>query len=252
MTFRVWGRVIPMQRSAATAKPNDTSRAPVGVPNGESTLTSALIDQRTSLATPGPGRVLIPLSEVELGLGRPDVLLVAASKNGLLARGQRGLRLSNLTEAEILVSIHTRAPSKHSASHVRAVARRLREVGWLVADDRLPELPRLVSQSVLIEAKLRDWRSGIGQLARTTWVAQRSALLVPAQIEHLVSKALLRHNGLGLLVQRGDGELVWRLRGGHRRAISTLADLWVSELAIRHLTSKSELFGFREGGESVP
>jgi hypothetical protein len=242
---------MPMQPFAITTKPDGKSRLPVGVPNGESALTSSVIDQRTSLVTPGPGRVLIPLSEVELGLGRPDVLLVAASKNGLIARAKHGLRLANLTEAEILVSIHTQAPSKHSASHVRAVARRLREAGWLVGDDRLPHLSRLVSQSVLIEAKLRDWRTGIGQLARTTWVAQRSALLVPSHIEHLVPKPLLQHNGIGLLVQRPDGELAWRLRGGHRRAISPLGDLWVSELAIRHLT-ESKLFGVRERREGVP
>lgn len=221
---------------------------------GETLLTAAALEQSAALVEPRPGRVLVALSEVELGVGRPDVLLLTASKNGLLARARHGLRLGNLTEAEILASVHEGRRSKHSDSHVRAVTRRLRALGWLVRGDALRTTPRLIAQSVLIEAKVRDWRTGIGQLARTTWVAERSALLVPRNVERRVPKALFQHNGIGLIIQRSDGTLAWRLRGRARR-ISLVADLWVTELAIRHLEQEvaaSEPFLVNEHREPAP
>jgi hypothetical protein len=211
-------------------------RPPVGLPVNETVLTRAALDQAAALVRPGPGRTLVALSEVELGIGRPDVLLLTASKSGLLARASHGLRLRNLTEAEILASVHEGRRSRHSDKHVRAVTRRLRAMGWLVRGDVLRSAPRLIAQSVLIEAKVRDWRTGIGQLARTTWVAGRSALLVPGDVERRVPKALLQHNGIGLIVQQSDGALAWRLRG-RARHIPLVADLWVTELAIRHVES---------------
>ncbi|MDQ3573619.1 MAG: hypothetical protein M3404_01655 [Actinomycetota bacterium] len=220
----------------------------------ETLLTTAALGQSRALVQPGPGRVLVTLSEVELGVGRPDVLLLTASKNGLLARARHRLRLGNLTEAEILAAVHEGRRSKHTASHVRAVTRRLRALGWLVPGDRLRMTPRLISQSVLIEAKVRDWRTGIGQLARTTWVAERSALLVPRDVERRVPKALFQHNGIGLIVQRSNGALAWRLRGRSRR-ISLVADLWVTELAIRHLergVAASQPFLVNKHREAAP
>lgn len=234
---------------------NGQGRRPrVGLAITETHLTAAALEQGPKLIHPGPGRVLIGLSEVELGVGRPDVLLVTASKNGLVARGRRGLRLTNLTEAEILAAVHEGKRSKHSPSHVRAVTRRLREAGWLMRGDTLPRMPLFISQSVLIEAKVRDWRTGIGQLARTTWVAHRSALLVPVEVEQRVPRALFQHNRIGLIIQRSDGTLAWRLRGRVRR-ISLVADLWVSELAIRHLEQEaiaSQALPLKEHRQATP
>jgi len=215
-----------------------TSRNQVGVPVEEALLTAAALDQASIIVRPGSGRILIRLTEVELGLGRPDIVLIATSKTGLVARAECGLRVANLTEAQILVAAHERTSFRHSAGHVTSVTRRLRRIGWLDSNNQMPELPRLVSQSVLLEAKMRDWRTGIQQLARTTWVAERSALLIPEDVERLIPRMALKHNRLGLVVRRANGQLSWRLHARARRS-SLLADIWLTELAIRHLLDGS-------------
>lgn len=223
-----------MSQSFGESSRYSTSRSSVGQPIAEARLTSAVLEHARTLVSPGRGRVLLTLSEVELGLGRPDVVLLAASLTGLAARARQGLRLGNLTEAQILASVDGRLGSQHSASHVRTVSRRLAENGWITSTGQLRAVPRLVAQSLLIEAKVRDWRNGVGQLTRTRWVAERSALLVPATTSHLVPPAMLRHNRLGLIVERSDGTLRWEVRT-RPRPLSLLADLWLAELAIRHI-----------------
>lgn len=225
---------------------HSTGRSSVGQPIAEAGLTSAVLQHARTLVSPGPGRVLLTLSEVELGLGRPDVVLLTASLTGLAARARQGLRLANLTEAQVLVSVDGRLATQHSESHVRTVTRRLAENGWLTRTGQLRAVPRLVAQSLLIEAKVRDWRNGVGQLTRTRWVAQRSALLVPAATSHLVPRAMLRHNRLGLIVERSDGSLRWEVRTRPRQ-LSPLADVWLTELAIRHLERTGSLDVFRLG-----
>lgn len=215
-----------------------TSRSQVGVPIDEARLTAAAIEQASTIVRPGSGRILLRLTEVELGLGRPDIVLISLSRSGLVARAERGLRLANLTEAQILVATHEGTDSQHSSRHVLSVNRRLHRIGWLDEFHRMPELPRLISQSVLIEAKMRDWRTGIQQLARTAWAAQRSVLLIPEEIERLIPPIALKHNRLGLVVRKASGQLSWQLRGRPRR-LSLLADLWLTELAIRHLLEDS-------------
>lgn len=210
------------------------SRRAVGQPVAETRLTAAALRQARALLPPGNGRILLALSEVELGLGRPDVLLMSASKAALSARARHGLRLANLTEAQVLAALQGEVTSQHSDSHVRAVGRRLAESGWLGASGRVRPIRRLVAQSLLIEAKVHDWRNGVQQLTRTRWVAARSALLVPAGKSHLVPRPMLRHNRLGLIVERYDGIVQWEVRTRPRQ-LAMLADLWLGELAIRHL-----------------
>jgi hypothetical protein len=223
-----------MQSVARDTFIEGASASSVGVPIEEALLTSAALDQSSVILRPGSGRVLIRLTEVDLGLGRPDILMIVASKTGLISRAESGLRLANLTEARILVSVIQKTRYQYTAGHVASVIRRLRRVGWLDNQNRMPQLTRLVSQSVLLEAKMRDWKSGIQQLARTTWVAERSALLVPVDLERLIPRVMLKHNRLGLVVQSETGQISWRLHGRARRP-SLLADVWLTELAIRNL-----------------
>lgn len=206
----------------------------VGEPVAEARLTEAVLRHAHSLIAPGPGRRLLALSEVELGLGRPDIVLLSASPNGLDARARRGLRLANLTEAQILASLHGNGCSQHSDSHVRAVSRRLVQGGWIDRRGAVRPVRSLIDRSLLIEAKIKDWRNGVGQLTRTRWVAERSALLVPSNRSHLVPRTMLRHNRVGLVIERPDGTLRWEVRPRPRR-LSFLADVWLTELAIRHL-----------------
>lgn len=84
-------------------KESNVNRHPprVGSPKRETHLTAATVEQAAN-RSPGLGRVLLCLTEVELGVGRPDVLLVTMSKNGLLARARRWAPNCNLTDSQLL------------------------------------------------------------------------------------------------------------------------------------------------------
>src|SRR6266540_6643957 len=74
----------------------------VGIPKEESRLTEAITADARALLRPGSGRRLLLLEEVELGIGRPDALLLTVSPSALERRAQSSLRLANLTDAKVL------------------------------------------------------------------------------------------------------------------------------------------------------
>ena len=173
------------------------------------------------------------LPEVDLGVGRPDILLLSASGKALKARARSGLRLTNLTEARILAALNNGAGSGHSLSHVRAVTARLQEAGWVRSTGEVRPVRRMIGDSLLVEAKVSDWRTGIQQLTRVRWASHSSVLLMPIVSQQRVPRKTLRHNRLGLLVLDDRG-LRWQLKPP-RRSLSWLADVWLTELAIRSL-----------------
>lgn len=208
----------------------------VGVPSAERALTEAAVRCAHDLLGPGPGRSLFVLPEVDLGVGRPDLLLFSASRRALEARARSGLRLANLTEARVLAALNNGGGSGHSASHARAVASRLQDGGWLRSGGSVRTLSPTIGDSMLVEAKVSDWRTGLQQLTRTRWASHSAALLVPSANQRRVPRKTLRHNRLGLLVLNGEG-LRWQLKPP-RRPLSWLADVWLAELAIRNLEQR--------------
>ena len=82
---------------------------------------------------PGPGRSLFLLSEVEIGIGRPDLLFFTASSSAVRSQARRGLRLQNWVEARVLGSWLTgNEMTGVSRQHAASVTKRLRERGWTV------------------------------------------------------------------------------------------------------------------------
>jgi hypothetical protein len=173
------------------------------------------------------------MSEVDLGVGRPDLLLLSASRKALVARARSGLRLTNLTEARILAALNNGGGSGHSASHVRAVTSRLQEAGWVRSTGEVRSMKPTIGGSMLVEAKISDWRTGLLQLTRSRWASHSSALLMPIVSQQRVPRKTLRHNRLGLLVLNDHG-LRWQLKPP-RQSLSWLADVWLTEMAIRDL-----------------
>ena len=203
----------------------------VGTPVAELAVSGEVRRSVASLFAAGRGRELFVLEEVELGVGRPDLLAIATSRVAMEARARRGQRLDTLSEAEILASSLEGSPSRYSAGHQRTVLAGLRQT-WGVG--RSAVRPAVVD-SLIVESKMPDWGSGARQLVRTRWATGRSALAVPKGVASRVDRRLLGHNFLGLISTNGRSAR-WEV-DAPMRPITLLADLWLGELAIRVLES---------------
>lgn len=212
--------------------PRVTVRPPVGVAKGEARLTRVVLSQPYALVRPGRGYGLMVLDEVELGVGRPDVVILSLSGAALRAWIDRGVRLRNWTEARVLagaIDPRERVSAAVGYEHVRAIQRRLRLRGW---DGRA--LRPAVREAYLLEAKVADWRSGLVQLTHRQQLFSHAALLVPTSVAPRVPRTLLRWQGLGLAVTDDAGAVRWSRRPTARR-LSLAAQLWLTELAVEHL-----------------
>jgi hypothetical protein len=180
---------------------------------------------------PGPGRSLFLLAEVEIGIGRPDLLFLTASSSAVRSQARRRLRLQNWVEARVLGSWLTgNEMTGVSQQHAASVTKRLRERGWTVA--KAEQRLSLVADSLLIEAKVSSWKGGLAQLARTRRMAQRSALLLPQTANRLVARQSLKQGGVGLLLFDPEAGIKWQKKAP-RRSVSPAARLWLGELVIR-------------------
>lgn len=205
----------------------------VGFPIHETAITDALTTSANSLLRPGSGRRLFVCEEVEIGVGRPDVVLIAASPAALRARRERNLRFHNLTEARVFVDSLGLHESGYSSSHRKAVQRRL-EARGLFERDAIDLLMRSTVDSLIIEAKVQDWRCGINQLSRTRSLAHRSAIAMPVESVHRVRENAVSANRLGIIgVDSPKRAALW-LRAAPAHPISVGSELWLLEIASRN------------------
>ena len=132
----------------------------VGVPIQEAVLTRTVRAQPHALLDTTAMGALVVLGEVELGVGRPDILLLNLDLHTLALRRAARLRLANLTEARALGARMSgdMAGVGVSARHARQLLGHLSAIGWL------DSLSRVVWDSMLIEAKVKDWGTGVRQL----------------------------------------------------------------------------------------
>lgn len=171
------------------------------------------------------------LSEVELGIGRPDLLLVVAELPRLSLRLAAGLRLANLTEALLLQeSTAHEALAGAGSRHRRRLVGRLEGRGWFEPSIR----DVVVRTSLLLEAKVSAWQRGVRQLSRVRWAAHRAALVLPRDVASRVRAEHLRRPGVGLVAVHDDGELAWRLRAPTAK-LPFYVDAWLGELVLRQL-----------------
>ena len=219
---------LPMTQTAAT----------VGVPVAERALTRSLDTLASHLFTPGSGRSLVRLHEVDIGTGRPDAIYLVVSSAALRARLRADLRLPTIAHARVLESLLTGASSAYCQQHVNQITNSLNDLGWLTNRRSVRALRMTISSSFLVEAKVSNWRRGILQLARARWASHQAALLMPRETHHRVRKITLAHNSLGLLVEHQD-RIDWETRSPTLRLCWT-ADLWLTELAIRQIAAGND------------
>lgn len=233
-------------------------RTGVGVAKHELELTRAAAAQASYYFPPGRGRRLLVLSEVEVGTGRPDLVLVACSPHALQRRFREGLRLMTFTEARILSALlkQPRASSQEGATHgvsmghFRQIRNQLADRGWLTPAGSGEAKRQPIRKSLLIEAKVGNWQGGLLQLARNSQITNTAALLLPVAANDKVPRSLLERYAIGLLLLDEDGHVIWRRRGRSRQQ-SSAANLWLSELAIRHLERGFPYAGFSSASNSA-
>lgn len=203
------------------------SRPAVGVPTHELALHNALNSQFGHLFRPGAGRSVFLVQEAELGLGRPDALILTVSAYGLESFAQRGLRLPSLAAAKSLMGDSSNVSKKHS----RHLSRRLEESGW--TNQNLKQAASLVHDAIAIEAKMSDWKAAIRQASRYKVSVGRAAILLPHRVGALVESRNLEAHGLGLLVE-DQRRIRWAVPAPVSAADSTQR-AWLLELLIRGL-----------------
>lgn len=217
-----------------TITDDSLSRSSVGVATHEIAVVRSVLRTLPELIRPGRGRRLIVLEEVELGLGRPDVMAIVVHPSSLTHRANLGLRLRSLTEAQVLAATILDTPAGVSPGHRANIKRALRGRGWMTPAGRRLALKTSVSSAMIVEAKVSDWKCGLVQLARTRDFCTHSVLALPDHRLRLVPDRMMDRQGFGVLANDEEGSVRW-CRQPRTRSLTLGASLWLAELAIRDL-----------------
>jgi hypothetical protein len=209
-------------------------RPPVGVPIHERRLTEAAAGAAGDLV-PGTG-TLVVLHEVEIGIGRPDLVVLRVDVTRLAWRRAAGLRLAGYHEAIALGALRAGRLDELglSRTYVRRLERSLIARGWL----DLWTHDRLVSDSLVLEAKVSNWRRALLQLSQVRWAAQQAALVVPHRLAGRIPDTALNPRGMGVLVVDDSGGIEWR-RAAPSVPMPFELDAWLGELTLRELETSA-------------
>ena len=209
----------------------------VGVPKGEAALTGLLPAAAETLTGGGHGVSVVCIAEAEIGTGVPDALLVVLPRSVLQSRRNAGPRIASLAHARALGALRSRTHAPYSDGYCRKLENDLRDAGWPVETLHRDGPGCGVESSLVVEAKMSDWRRGVFQLSRYRWAAHRGALLVPAHVAANVAPAALRHNRIGVLVP--DGETVRFEVPAPAAALGWATHQWITELAVRTVEQRA-------------
>lgn len=209
---------------------NTTARR-VGVPTHELVLTRALAASIGRLFPPGSGRTTFVILEPEIGRGRPDAIAVQISTSGLLAVQREGLRLPHLTASRAASASGDAASFGVTGPYGRHLQAKIRTAGW--TERRAASVANLVVDSLAVEAKVKDWRRAMRQVASFRRYAHRAALLLPDNVASRVDEETLNVYETGLLSEH-DGRVSWA-RAAPRLPIDPAASTWLVELLVRGL-----------------
>lgn len=207
----------------------------VGEPLHERVLTDAVVKTAGQLMPPGPGRSVYVLSEPELGNGRPDIIMLAASSLAVKAFAQRGLRLPHSTAARVLDPDADFERLGVGPSYGRRLRAQLLATGW--STSLAAQAGNIVHASLGIEAKMKDWRRALRQVSRFRSSVGQSALLVPAAVAEKVNQTSLEFYRSGLLSMNDEG-VAWSVPPIDQ-AIDGSRRLWLLELLLRGLEDGS-------------
>ncbi|MGV8911437.1 MAG: hypothetical protein ACOH14_02380 [Rhodoglobus sp.] len=209
-------------------EPEADPRRRVGQPVQELTLTSILASDLSKLFRPGPGRSAYVIFEPEVGAGRPDVLVVSASSTALARYIKAGLRVSTPSATRAL-SAADESSLGISVPYARSLRKGLLQDGW--SQQEYARASVIVHDSLAIEAKVKDWKQALRQVAKFHVTAHRSAIFMPLKTARLIPIPVLEQYGAGLLVETG-GRAEWLLTSP-RRELEGPSTIWMLEVLVR-------------------
>lgn len=201
----------------------------MGVPKHEKKLVDAAQKYVSHILRPGPGRSVFLLLEPEVYAGRPDLLFIVASTRGIDAFRRAGLRLPSPVAAQALDEGLGSKSLGISSSYASSLRRSLSRQGW--THERARAAARLVSDSLVIEAKMKDWKRALEQAAKLKPTAHRTAILMPQAAAVNVATKSLELYDVGLIAL-DDRRPIW-LRDGGTAAPNLGRRLWLLELLLR-------------------
>ena len=207
------------------------ARARVGVPVHERLLTEAFVSRARAVMSPGPGRSVFVIEEPEIGAGRPDLMLVTVAQSSVHWYAQRGLSLTSPAAARVLDPQVSYADLGISRGYAAALRRDLATQGWGSEDPN--RIASLVTDSLAVEAKIRDWRRALQQVARYRRHVHRTAILMPPRDLPAEADRSLNFYGSGLLRLDSAGVRWERQAVSNQPSIG--ARLWALELLRRGL-----------------
>ena len=222
------GLLLQSERSGS-AKPR------VGIPIHERQLTEAFLQNLPSVVRPGAGRSIYVLEEVDLGAGRPDVVVLTISSAAFESFRRTGLRLPSPLAARALDLGIGSGDLGASVSHVNSIRRELRQAGWFDVD--LDRIVASVHDSLAVEAKMKDWKQAVRQVGRFRSHFRRSAVLMP---KRPITDDMLRSigfYGFGLLFRDGD-QMYWEQAATEQGPPGT-SSVWLLELLLRGLEGRT-------------
>lgn len=207
------------------------AKSRVGVPVQERLLTEGFVSRARTVMSPGPGRSVFVIEEPELGAGRPDLILVTVAQSSVHWYIQRGLSLTSPAAARVLDPHVSDAKLGISRGYAAALRRDLAAQGWGREDPS--RIASLVTDSLAVEAKIRDWRRALQQVARFRRHVHRTAILMPPRDLPAEADRSLDFYGSGFL--HLDSAAVWWERQAVSSEPSVGARLWTLELLRRGL-----------------
>ena len=207
----------------------------VGVPVQERVLTDAFVRRLDGVVKPGPGRSVYVLEEAELGAGRPDIITLTIAPASLEWFRRTGLRIGSPAAARALDLRLSEDQLGVSRSHALSIRKELQAQGWFDLD--LRRVDEIVHESLAVEAKVRDWRSGVRQVSKFRRYFHRSAVLMPKRVMPEESERAMGFYGCGLLFQDGKN-FKWE-RDAIAATPPAWAGAWLLELLLRGLESGS-------------
>ena len=214
--------------------PMQSSVSGVGVPKGEGLLVDDFVLQARKLFPPGVGRSLYVMREVPIGMGRPDLMLMAVSSRGLSRFLESGLSLPTYSAARALVFGEEDLNIAVSQTHVRSLNKKLRELGW---SDKAILSSNLVHDSVAIEAKLRDWRHAAWQVSKFKGFFQRSGILMPHTGVSERTVEMTTRRRMGLMALNSHNKSCELITPFDKKDIDTAKRLWLLEMLRRGITN---------------
>jgi hypothetical protein len=182
--------------------------------------------------------------EPKLPTGFPDVVSVTLSKADVLFSPERmALRPLDLKIVHHLFHVRGSAredlpyqlslsPAESTASLSRLVAAGLvRHRGRRVFCNRLATV-FAAREIIAIEAKIKDWQSGIRQAAANTWFASHSYVLLPEAVVSAAARSAAERVGVGIMAFDGRQTRIL-LRAKRHKIPSSYGSWLVNEWTVR-------------------